>query len=243
VIKRYPGAPTVTLPPPDAEGPIADVVLARRSWRRFGEGTIPLATFSTLLGLTSGVQQWVDVPGQGRVALKTSPSGGARHPIEVYVLAWRIDGLAAGLYHYAPDVHALESVQPGLGSSRVPTYLPEGDYWTDACALVLFSSVYEREIWRYHYSRAYRAPLVEAGHLCQTFCLLATSYGLAPFCAMALGDKAIEQDLQLDGISESVLYAAGVGIRPTGLAWAPAPEGLEAPRAVANPYLRPSVDQ
>jgi SagB-type dehydrogenase family enzyme len=242
-IKRYPGSHTVTLPPPTVDGPFADVLLARRSWRRFGEGTIPLATFSNLLGLTAGVQQWVDVPGQGRVALKTSPSGGARHSIEVYVLAWRIDGLAAGLYHYAPDIHALESVQAGLGSSRVPSYLPEGGYWTDACALVLFSSVYERETWRYHYSRAYRAPLVEAGHLCQTFCLLATSYGLAPFCAMALGDKAIEQDLQLDGISESVLYAAGVGIRPTGLAWAPAPQGLEAPRAAANPYLRPSADR
>jgi hypothetical protein len=142
------------------------MLLARRSWRRFGEGTIPLATCSTLHGLTSGVQKWVDVPGQGRVALKRS-----------------------------------------------------------------------------NYSRAYRAPLVEAGHLFRPFCLLATSYGLAPFCAMALGDKAIEQDLQLDGISKSVLYAAGVAIRPTGLAWAPAPEGLEAPRTVVNPYLRPSVDQ
>ena len=56
--------------------------------------------------------------------------------------------------------------------------------------------------------------LLEAGHVCQTFCLAATWLGLAPFCSMALADAAIEKALGLDGVSESVLYAAGVGRRP-----------------------------
>jgi hypothetical protein len=55
---------------------------------------------------------------------------------------------------------------------------------------------------------------MEAGHACQTFCLTATWLGLAPFCSMALADTAIETMLGLDGVSESVLYAAGVGSRP-----------------------------
>jgi hypothetical protein len=37
--------------------------------------------------------------------------------------------------------------------------------------------------------------------------------GLAPFCTAALVDPEIEADLGLDGSSESVLYAAGVGVR------------------------------
>jgi nitroreductase len=55
--------------------------------------------------------------------------------------------------------------------------------------------------------------LIDAGHLCQTFCLAATWLGLAPFCTMALADSEIESDLQIDGVSEAVVYAAGVGAR------------------------------
>ncbi|HWY72768.1 MAG TPA: nitroreductase family protein, partial [Burkholderiaceae bacterium] len=60
--------------------------------------------------------------------------------------------------------------------------------------------------------RAYRVVLLDAGHLCQTFCLTATRIGLAPFSTAALKDTLIEQDLGIDGISESVLYVAGVGL-------------------------------
>lgn len=237
-VKRHEGAATVPLDPVDRGSPVARALLERRSWRRFGKGKVARETFSTLLGLTAGVQQWVTVSANQKIPLKTSPSGGARHPVELYTLAWGIDGLEPGLYHYASDAHLLELLRPGLGAERVPVYLPFGDYWSDACAVVIFSAMYERDLWRYGYSRAYRAPLVEAGHLCQTFCLLASSYGLAPFCAMGLADSAIERDLGVDGVSESVLYIAGVGIRPDGIEWAPAPNGFEDPRVEPNPYLQ-----
>ena len=76
--------------------------------------------------------------------------------------------------------------------------------------------------------------------MAQTFCLAATSMGLAPFCLMGLADSAIERDLGIDGITESVLYAAGAGCRPRGATWAPLPSGtLE---ALPNPYLsKPAI--
>ena len=89
--------------------------------------------------------------------------------------------------------------------------------------------------WRYPYARAYRAVLAESGHLCQTFCLLATSLGLAPFCTMALADSRIERDLRIDGVSEAVIYAAGVGIarRESTGRRGPAPTGAGAHAAGA----------
>jgi nitroreductase len=59
--------------------------------------------------------------------------------------------------------------------------------------------------------------LLDAGHLCQTFCLAATRMGLAPFSTAALKDSLIEQDLGIDGISESVLYVAGIGLAAANL--------------------------
>ena len=82
------------------------------------------------------------------------------------------------------------------------------------------------------------AVLAESGHLCQTFCLVATWLGLAPFCTMALADSRIERDLEIDGVSESIIYAAGVGSRPKGVEWAPWPGTKETP-VVAPPATKP----
>ena len=41
---------------------------------------------------------------------------------------------------------------------------------------------------------------------------------------MALADSRIERDLGIDGVSESVIYAAGVGVRPEKAEWAPWPD-------------------
>ncbi len=92
------------------------------------------------------------------------------------------------------------------------------------------TAVFARTEWDYPYARSYRAVLLEAGHVCQTFCLVATALGLAPFCTDALADSLIEKDLGIDGVTESVLYAAGVGTRPAGVEWAPSPENEVEPR-------------
>jgi len=226
-VKRYRNVEQVRLASTENGGEFARVLLARRTWRRFDARPVDLEAFATLLRLTAGIQRWADASGEGRVALKTSPSGGARHAIEVYTLALRVHGLRPGLYHYAADTHALERIRSDVSGRLVSRYLPRQPWYTGAAAVVFFSAVFERALWRYTYARAYRAPLIEAGHLCQTFCLTATWLGLAPFCTMALADSAIEKDLRLDGIRESVLYAAGVGARP---------EGVESPDA---PNQRP----
>ena len=85
------------------------------------------------------------------------------------------------------------------------------------------TAVFPRVQWRYPFARAYRTVIAEAGHHCQNVCLVATWQGLAPFCTMALADSRIEKDLGIDGLTESVIYAAGVGPRPKNVAWAPWP--------------------
>jgi SagB-type dehydrogenase family enzyme len=81
---------------------------------------------------------------------------------------------------------------------------------------VFLTAVFPRARWKYRFPRAYRTVLIEAGHFCQTFCLVATSLGLAPFCTMALAESRIEKAL---GVNEGVIYAAGVGKRPAGMDW------------------------
>jgi SagB-type dehydrogenase family enzyme len=213
LVKRYSGARHVALPRPGTglNSEFPRVLLARRTHRRFGPGSISLEQLSLLLRLTWGVTGFLPWPGLGRLLLKTSPSGGARHSLEVYVWLLKADGLPRGLYHYRGDRHQLELLGEGATGARMAELCARQRWVRDCSALFVMTAVFPRVMWRYRFSRAYRTVLLEAGHFCQTFCLVATWLGLAPFCTAALSDQKIESDLGVDGASESVLYAAGVG--------------------------------
>jgi SagB-type dehydrogenase family enzyme len=196
-------------------GGLGEALTSRRTWRRFGARALALGELATLLQWTFGVQARAAVPGQGDIVFKTAPSGGARHPIEAYVVAFSVRGLAAGsVHHYDAERHRLVRLPGRVARARVAADLGHQPYFADASALVLMAPVFARTMWRYPSSRAYRSVLIEAGHLCQTFCLVATAMKLAPFSTIGFGEQAWERALGLDGISETPVYIAGVGARP-----------------------------
>ena len=162
-------------------GQFARVLLDRRTWRVFGREPLERAALGTLLDLTFGVTMNGRAEDGAEVVFKTSPSSGSCHPIEAYVLALRVRGLARGLYHYAPATGTLHLIRRGASRDQIDAYIP-GQWWfRDTAALVFMTAVLPRVRWRYASPRAYRSVLLGAGHLCQTFCLVATWLKLAPY--------------------------------------------------------------
>ena len=203
-----------------AESPLAAILKRRRTWREFARRPVTFDAFSTMLQLTFGVQQWARSDVHGKLALKTFPSGGACHPLEAYVAVVNVKDLAPGLYHYRADVHALSVIRRGLARADLKKYIQAQPWFSAAAFVVFIAAVFERTMWRYPTPRAYRNILLEAGHACQTFCLLATELELAPFCTHALFDTQVDNDLGLDGVREGVIYAAGCGAPPKK-GWSP----------------------
>jgi SagB-type dehydrogenase family enzyme len=185
---------------------------ARRTHREFARGKISLENVSRLLQTTWGVQGYVDAGVLGNLPYKTSPSGGSRHPGEVYLVALRVEGLESGIYHYQCKDNQLARLSVKVSPRLASAYCADQPYCANAAALFIMTAVFARTMWKYSRARAYRIVLLETGHLCQTFCLTATRLGLAPFSTAALRDSVIERDLGIDGVSESVLYVAGVGL-------------------------------
>jgi len=211
--KQTEGAELISLPPPGrGSDTFFETLYARRTRRTFSAVATSLRDVSKLLQITWGVQGYIDSKRFGPLPLKTSPSGGARHPIEVYLMALRVDGLDRGLYHYDARDHVLEPLRGGASARKARAYCADQPYAARAAALFIMTAVFARTMWKYRHPRAYRVVLLDAGHLGQTFCLTATRLGLAPFSTAALKDTLIERDLGIDGITESVIYLTGCGM-------------------------------
>jgi SagB-type dehydrogenase family enzyme len=213
LFKRIESAESIALPLHDIEkDSFFQTLHARRTRREFSEAGASLESISKLLHTTWGVQGYIESKVYGPLPLKTSPSGGARNPIEVYLMALKVAGLDSGLYHYDARDHALGRISSEATPQMARAYCADQPFVAGAAALFIMTGVFARSMWKYQHPRAYRVVLLDAGHLGQTFCLTATRMGLAPFSTAALKDSLIEKDLAIDGISESVLYVTGVGV-------------------------------
>jgi SagB-type dehydrogenase family enzyme len=210
---KPPADERVRLPVLTRKTAFAKIVEDRRTWRQFSAQPLALESLGAILQASAGITHWLRIPKLGEVPLTSSPSGGGRHPIELYVLTLNVARIEPGFYRYAGERHELDRVRAGTPES-VEALFPTQPWFAGCAAVVFFSAVFARTQWRYDFPRAYRAILLEAGHVCQTFLLAATALRLAPFCTMAIDEPLAEHALNLDGASEAVLYAAGVGRRP-----------------------------
>lgn len=150
--------------------------------------------------------------GAGEVLLKTSPSGGARQPIEAYPCVLNVEGVEPGFYHYSVKRHELELVSGCDHSRRVPLMCGDQD-WTGTAGVVFFyGSVIERSMWKYQTPRYYRAMCMELGHTSQAFYLVSAWLGLGAFFVGALREEPVEKELGIDWTKELILGANGAGV-------------------------------
>ncbi len=214
LFKKTEGAESIPLPSHEIDDTDSffKTLHARRTQREFSQAPASLDSISRLLRTTWGVHGYIETKHFGMLPLKTSPSGGARNPIEVYLMALNVAGLKPGLYHYETKGHALETISCEATPKMAQAYCADQPFVGKSAALFIMTAVFARSMWKYHHPRAYRVVLLDAGHLGQTFCLTATRMGLAPFSTAALNDSLLEKDLRIDGVSESVLYITGVGV-------------------------------
>jgi SagB-type dehydrogenase family enzyme len=119
-----------------------------------------------------GLSAWKTF-GAARWALRVNPSSGNLHPTEAYIVTGPAPGLAdvAGVYHYAPDRHALE---------LRCRFDPSGwrDYAGGADWLVVLTSIHWREAWKYG-ERAFRYCQHDLGHAIAALGLAAVLEGRA----------------------------------------------------------------
>ena len=78
----------------------------RRSIREFKPAALPLSAAAQLLWAAQGKNR--------PDARRTAPSAGATYPLELYLVAGSVEGLAPGVYRYRSATHDLVLAQAGL---------------------------------------------------------------------------------------------------------------------------------
>ncbi|KZN18504.1 MULTISPECIES: multinuclear nonheme iron-dependent oxidase [Pseudomonas] len=194
-----------------AQPALLDSLCNRRTSRTFSDRPLSSAQLSLLLYYTWGATV-METNHMGDYFLKkTSPAGGSLQGTEVYAVLMNVQGFERGLYHYSVRRHGLELLS--LEDPR--TWINEacgGQPWIeDAAAVFVSTARVERMAWKYEFSRALRVALMDAGHLSQTFSLLATALELGCFTTAALRDEMFENRLGLDYLEEPVFLVNGVG--------------------------------
>ena len=211
----------IALRVPVLSGAFFDTLMARRTTRAFRtDESLPRLALERILYAvfgTHGIKHFA--PGVAAIK-RTSPSGGALHPIEAYVLAIHVDGVPSGLYHYETASHALAELERmDIGSARnlACTFMAGQTYFAESHALVIHVARFDRNFWKYALHRkAYRAVLMDSGHLSQTFYLTATYLGLGAFYTAAINDVDVAERLRLPRGREAAIAISGVGLASNG---------------------------
>lgn len=180
----------VVLPPPDRTlvHPLGQALGLRRSIRSYTSHPLPLGAVSQLMWAAQGI-----TAADGR---RTAPSAGALYPLELLVVAARVEGLGPGVYRCVQDPHGLRpviagAILPGLARAALGQQAV-----ADAAAVFVIAAVEERTARKYGV-RASRYVAFEAGAASQNLALQAAAQGLGTVVIGAFDDGAVARVLRL----------------------------------------------
>jgi SagB-type dehydrogenase family enzyme len=210
----------VPLPAPNLESLnqllFSEILKQRLTVRTFDGKPVSVENLSTLLFVTFGLFHgpWQDLTDAGLQEMglrKTSASGGGLHPNEAYVTILNVPGIEPGMYHYDVERHGLVRVNAAVSDDQVAA-LCMGQPFGNGIAFGVFLVAYlNKAWWKYEHSRAYRVVLMDAGHLSQTFQLVATSLGILTWMTANIHDLDVSSLLKLEGVHQAPLHFLGGG--------------------------------
>lgn len=195
---------TIVLPAPrlESDTSIEAALLARRSIREYAPQPLTLAELGQLLWAAQGITGAND-------RYRTAPSAGALYPLELYVFVGDVDGLEAGVYHYAPASHELARHQATADRAALTEAALDQDWIAEGPVVLVVSAVYHRTTKKYG-ARGEQYVHMEAGHAAQNVALQAGALELGTVTVGAFDVAAVRRVVGLTD-DETPLYLMPVG--------------------------------
>jgi SagB-type dehydrogenase family enzyme len=206
--RKHPHRPSLPLPPPERlRVRLRDALDRRRSHPPDVSRPLRLTQLSALLDAAYRARVRRD-SGPRRLV----PSGGALYPLEVYVLALDVAGVAPVAAHYDPFRHRVELLRP-LERADVAAAVVDATVVSHAAAVVVVTGMFWRSRFKYGV-RGYRFALLEAGHVVQNLVLAAAALRVAALPLGGFYDRRVDALVGADGLDEAAVYAVVLGGSP-----------------------------
>jgi SagB-type dehydrogenase family enzyme len=190
---------------------VRQAILQRRSHRSFTKDALTLEELSFLAWATQGIGQVLrNKEGEVVRTLRTAPSAGARHPLETYLLALRVEGLPEGLYRYLPMEHKVYLLRDDEDLLEQVHRATRGQFLRQSALVFIWTAVPYRTEWRYSGLSA-KVIALDAGHVCQNLYLACEAIGAGTCAIGAYDQNKIDPILGVDGENEFTIYIAPVG--------------------------------
>jgi len=205
---------TITLPEPrhTSSTSVEEAMQRRRSIRSYGNQALTLAEVGQVLWAAYGVTQ--PLAGASlRGGLKTTPSAGATYPLEVYLAAWRVEGLQPGIYLYRPQGHCLQPIRMGDYHNELTSACYWQPYAGGAPAALIYSAVFSRTTDVYDERGRERYVPMDLGHSAQNVYLQAEALGLGTVAIGAFDDMRLKLFTHMTK-EEEPLYVMPLGKKP-----------------------------
>lgn len=217
-----PESELIPLPPPryESQFSVEKALKTRQSVREYKDAPLSMAEISQILWAAQGFTRERKEPParwnpkyEWQGGLRTAPSAGALYPMEIYLLAGKVEGLPGGVYKYVPKNHALKKVS-GTDKRKALCLAALGQPQVErAPAVILMAGVYERTSYKYG-ERAERYVHMEAGSIAENVYLQATALGIGTVFIGAFSDEEVKKVMALP-LDEAPLVIMPLGKMPT----------------------------
>lgn len=209
--KQFKNNGSVALPDiQSSEVPLQKLLIQRRSKRDLSL-PIDINLLSTLLGQSLGITEIFENKELGTTQyLRAYPSAGGLYPLDVYLIASKVNGLPSGTYHYNVISHELENIL----CRDVKEILQDGffnqDFITSCSLVILFVASFARTKSKYG-DRGYRLVLLDIGHAAQNVLLSAEQLKIKAVPIAGFCDDSLSKDVSIDGVHEAVIHCICLG--------------------------------
>jgi SagB-type dehydrogenase family enzyme len=180
----------IILPQPryDSKVSVEKALSNRRSIRSYKDQSITLKELSQLLWAAQGKTE--------KLGGRTTPSAGAKYPLEVFVVVGKVEGLEQGIYRYDPEDHSVIGYKRGDLRENLTKAAIGQPCIKNAPVDIVITGVYSRTMEKYG-ERAYRYVHMEVGHACQNIYLQAEALNLGTVVIGSFHDENVAVLLNL----------------------------------------------
>ena len=196
----------INLPKPKFESTtsVELALLKRRSNRNFADSSLNLDEVSQILWAAQGITDTSDM-------LRTVPSAGALYPLEIYLIAGKVNGFQPGIYRYNPTSHSLSVIMKGDRREDLCSAAMNQPSAKKAPVSILITAVWDRVMSKYS-DRGKQYAIQESGHVAQNIMLQCVSLNLSSVPVGAFYDEQEKTLVKLRN-GEDPLYLLPVGKR------------------------------